>query len=201
MVYGGWLAALRRFAAPPADSCDLCGRAVAADHHHLLESGPRRLLCVCEVCGEEVPEGCRSVPRQVRRLDDFRIAAAEWDALQIPIGIAFFYVTDDGRVVARYPGAAGAAESLLDLAAWSALAAANPVLHSLEPEVEALLVNRIDGASDYYRVPIDRCYLLVALIRRHWRGLSGGEEARAAIANFCAWLRDEPPGLGAWNHA
>ena len=60
----------------------------------------------------------------------------------------------------------------------------------LEPDVEALLVNRIDGAREYYRVPIDRCFALVGLIRTRWRGLSGGAEAWQAIHEFFAGLRE-----------
>jgi hypothetical protein len=200
---GNWVAVLQCFAVPPlADRCELCGRPIAADHVHLVETERQRLLCVCGNCGQGVSPAYRRVPRQVRRLDEFRMTDGLWEALQIPIGVAFFYYSGDaGRVVARYPGAAGAAESLLDLNAWAPLAAANPVLHELEPEVEALLVNRLDGAREYYRVPIDRCYLLTALIRRHWRGFSGGSEARSAMTEFFDWLRGEPQDLGVWNHA
>ena len=43
---------------------------------------------------------------------------------------------------AYYPSPMGPTESLLELDAWAALEAANPVLATLEPDVEALLVNR-----------------------------------------------------------
>ena len=48
-----------------------------------------------------------------------------------------------GGVVALYPSPAGATECELDLEAWDELVAANPVLDDLEPDVEALIVNRI----------------------------------------------------------
>ena len=48
------------------------------------------------------------------------------------------------------------------------------MLAELEPDVEALLVNRMKGERAYYRAPIDECFKLVGLIRMHWRGLSGG---------------------------
>jgi hypothetical protein len=57
------------------------------------------------------------------------------------------------------------------------------------PDVEALLVNRVKGAREYYRVSIDRCFSLVGLIRQHWRGLSGGAEAWDAIDAFFDTLR------------
>ncbi len=45
------------------------------------------------------------------------------------------------------------------------------MLAELEPDVEALLVNRMNGERAYYRTPIDECFKLVGLIRAHWRGL------------------------------
>ena len=44
------------------------------------------------------------------------------------------------RVAAFYPGPAGATESELALDRWADVVAANPVLETLEPDVEALLV-------------------------------------------------------------
>ena len=68
---------------------------------------------------------------------------------------------------------------------------ANPALGALQPDVEALLVNRTHGCREYYLVPIDRCYALVGTIRRQWRGLSGGSEVWEAIGGFFARLRLE----------
>ena len=74
------------------------------------------------------------------------------------------------------------------LDAWQALADDNPVLRELEPDVEALLVNRVGESRDYYRVGIDECYQLVGLIRTHWRGLSGGTAVWDEIGRFFAGL-------------
>ena len=116
---------------------------------------------------------------------------AEWDAFGIPIGLAFFVrSTPDKRIVAFYPGPAGPTELLLDLQAWAALVANNPLLSELEPDIEALLVNRVHNAREYYQAPIDRCYALVGLIRTKWRGLSGGDEAWKAIDGFFAGLHE-----------
>ena len=114
---------------------------------------------------------------------------AQWDALLIPINIAFFFKsTPASRVIALYPSPAGATESLLDLAAWEELQADNPWLAKLEPDVEALLVNRVDGERDYYRAPLDQCYALVGLIRARWRGVSGGSDVWVAVGEFFAGL-------------
>jgi hypothetical protein len=78
----------------------------------------------------------------------------------------------------------GPTESLLALDAWSALEDANPVLRTLAPDVEALLVNRAQGARGHWLVPIDECYGLVGLIRTHWRGLTGGTEVWQEIGRF-----------------
>ncbi len=62
--------------------------------------------------------------------------------------------------------------------------AANPVLATLEPDVEALLVNRVRGARGHWIVPIDECYALVGLIRTRWRGLTGGARCGRQIGRF-----------------
>jgi hypothetical protein len=85
----------------------------------------------------------------------------------------------------------GATESALELEAWEELVAANPVLASLEADVEALLVNRARGAREHYVVPVDDCYRLAGLIRMHWKGLSGGKEVWERIEAFFEQLRGE----------
>lgn len=110
---------------------------------------------------------------------------AQWDSLMIPIGMAFFFHnTPAGKTVTLYPSPAGATESLLDLESWGDIVADNPVLKEMEPDTEALLVNRVKGASEYYIVPIDECYKLVGLIRAYWHGLSGGQEVWEEIKKF-----------------
>lgn len=192
-IAGNWVARLRWFvnpAEPDADEhCELCAAPLSAAHAHLAQPADHRLLCVCRDCAMLL--GARSdrkfvaVPDRVRRLDNFRLTDREWDALGIPIGLAFFYNSSaDGRLLAFYPGAAGPTESLLDFAKAGHVFAANRVFGELEPDVEALLANRIDGAHDYFVVPIDRCYALTGLIRGQWRGVSGGPEVARSIARF-----------------
>jgi len=191
-----WVAAVRHFArTDPPERCELCNDSLPAEHSHLIEPPTRRLLCACIACAllfdNREDRRYRRVPRRARMLADFQMTDLQWDALLIPIGMAFFFYSSiDDRIVALYPGPAGAMESQLHLTAWADLIEANPVLREFEPDVEALLVNRIDGAREYYSVPIDRCYALVGLMRTHWRGLSGGAEAQAVIGEFFASLRE-----------
>lgn len=193
----GWIARLRRFAQAPIapEQCDLCSAQILSPHRHLVEPVTRRLLCCCQACailfsGE--PSGkYRRVPEQTRMLTDFHMTEAQWDALQIPISMAFFFRSSTtGRVVAFYPSPAGVTESLLNLEAWDRLAADNAALLNLEADVEALLVNRVGEAREYYRAPIDRCYELAGLIRARWRGMSGGSQVWNDLRDFFAGLRE-----------
>jgi hypothetical protein len=180
------LARLARGSPPPATAamkpCELCGEPIAPDHRHVVDRRARVLRCVCRGCTvllERPGAGgahLRLVPQRRLVLDPFDLDDATWAALQVPVDIAFFFhSTPAGRVIAVYPGAAGATESQLALEAWADLEARNPVLETLEPDVEALLVDRSRGGGDHYLVPIDECYALAGVIRTHWRGLGGGD--------------------------
>lgn len=193
----GWIAALRDFASErtaPTERCELCGLELGAAHEHLLEVQARRLLCACTACAvlfSNTEQRFRRVPRQARRLRDFALSDEQWAALRIPINLAFVVRGVQGEVRALYPGPAGATESSLDPTEWDGLMHANPQLAGWEPEIEALLVNRTQGAREYYRAPIDRCYALVGRVRSHWHGMGGGDSVREAIGEFFAELRAE----------
>jgi hypothetical protein len=58
----------------------------------------------------------------------------------------------------------------------------------MEPDVEALLVNRVRGARQHWLVPVDECYALVGVIRTHWRGFTGGREVWEELERFFAEL-------------
>jgi hypothetical protein len=198
---GAPLAALRRFARKRAEPepCELCGAGIRDDHPHLLNPAERKLFCACEACAILLSGGpgarFRRVPRRVRFWPDFRLGDVQWASLHIPIDLAFFFhSTSADKVVVLYPGAAGAIESSPPADAWRELAAENPQLDELEPDVEALLVNRVRGAREAYFAPIDECYRLVGLIRSRWRGLSGGAEVWRAVESFFTDLkqRSEP---------
>lgn len=188
---------LRRFVRPRAiasERCELCSAELPAEHSHLFEPPTRQLFCSCEACAilfsGQAETKYRRVPRRVRFLAGFRLSDAQWESLLIPIDMAFFFQSSPAdRTLALYPSPAGATESLLDLSAWATVVEENPVLNELEPDVEALLVNRVRGSSEYYLAPIDECFKLVGLIRANWRGLSGGVEVWREIEKFFAELK------------
>ncbi len=171
--------------------CDLCSAAIPADHRHMLDLESRELMCCCQACKVLFDRGAaggghyRLVPDRRLRLDGFELGDAGWEELRIPVDMAFFFNdTRRERVMAFYPSPMGATESLLELRSWTELERDNPILAELEPDVEALLVNRARGARSHWIVPIDDCYELVGLIRTRWKGLTGGKEVWAEIERF-----------------
>src|SRR5437763_1437271 len=173
------------------EHCELCGTVLASSHRHLLDVSSRQLLCACRACSTLFDRRAaggghyRLVPDRRLRLDGFELRDEVWEELRIPVDMAFFFHNSAAeRVVAFYPGAMGATESHLSLSAWSEIEAANPVLATMEPDVEALLVNRVNGARRVWLVPIEDCYRLVAVIRTRWRGFSGGKEVWREIDGF-----------------
>jgi hypothetical protein len=178
------------------ERCDLCGDLVMPQHRHMIDVNDRRLLCACRPCTilfDHPGAGgghFRLLPDRLLYLDDFALDDMMWQSFRIPVDLAFFFhSTPAGRVVAFYPAPAGATESLLELEAWKHLTMANPVLEHLEPDVEALLIDRTRGARDHWLVPVDRCYELVGLIRTYWKGFGGGPVIWEQIDAFFDRLR------------
>src|SRR4051812_6258195 len=111
------LSVLRRYARPAQataqatlERCEFCSEPIPPQHRHLLEVAAREVKCVCQACSilfdpEAASEGkYRLIGDRRLYLADFRLADAEWDALHIPVGIAFlFRSAPAGRVVAYYP--------------------------------------------------------------------------------------------------
>ena len=150
----GVAAAARAAPGRREERCELCGEPIPPEHRHLLDlddaraavrlpgvlaavrppGGRRRALparprpprCASTTSSSTTPRGRSCASRSTWRSSS--TARAEQ------------------RVVAFYPSPMGPTESLLELDAWEALEAANPVLAELEPDVEALLVNRARGA-------------------------------------------------------
>ncbi|GHI01931.1 hypothetical protein AQI88_17320 [Streptomyces cellostaticus] len=183
-------AADRAVTAEP-EVCDLCAAPVADEHPHLYDTEAAQVQCVCRPCSvlfaeDGAGEGRhRLVPR--RRL---RLPPVDTAVLGVPVGLVFFVPRCDGTVTAQGPSPAGAMRWEVDAAAWQRLATMCPQLASVAPEVEALLVNTVRGADEHWIVPIDDCFRMVALVRREWRGLSGGGRVWPAVERFFAELTE-----------
>jgi hypothetical protein len=178
---------------PQADveRCDLCGAPVGERHRHVVDVSTRRLQCVCRACVIVMTPGgagggrWRLVPDHVEVLPPVDDDA--WAALRIPVDLAFFMLDSrTGAVTAFYPGPLGATESLLPMDAWERVAAADPRIAGLEPDVAAVLVDRT--AARCVLVGVDRCYELVGGIRRVWKGIGGGDGVRSEVDAFFAGL-------------
>jgi len=175
------------------------------------------LMCACRACyllfthsgagqtrQEQPPSGphrqvgrarYRSIPDRYRSDPGHPLTAAEWDALEIPVGLAFFLRSSaSGETTAFYPSPAGATECRLDLEAWGRIVAAHPLLDAPAPDVEAVLISRgtVDrDVIECFLVPIDACYELAGRMRLQWRGFDGGAEARQSIADFLDRVRKQ----------
>ena len=191
-------AVLRRFVRrrAAAERCELCSAEVLPQHEHLVDIVTRQMVCACQACAilfsGKSNTKYRRVPRRILSLTDFQLTDAQWESLLIPISMAFFFNSSAaGKMISLYPSPAGATESLLDFESWDEILQSNPVLREMEPDTEALLVNRVRGASEYYLLPIDECYKLVGLIRTNWHGLSGGTQMWDAIGKFFSELKQK----------
>jgi hypothetical protein len=181
-------------AADGAERCEMCNEVLGERHGHVVDLEKRSLACTCRACyllfthSGAAGGRYRSVAERVAYDPDRPLTGEDWNELQIPVAIAFFFYNSAlGRVVAGYPSPGGVTECELDLAAWDRLAAAYPLLGALAPDVEAILVNRT--GNETFLIPIDECYALVGQLRVLWQGFDGGQEARDALAMFLDSLR------------
>jgi len=191
----------RRAPEQAGERCEMCAESIADEHQHVVNVAGRQLMCVCRACyllftDPDAELRYRAVPDRYLSFPDFALDRRAWEALQIPVGVAFFFTNSDlGRTVAFYPGPAGATESELDLEIWDAISGADPRVGLLAEDVEALLVRvpEDDGPQNgeisqpqTYLVPIDACYEFVGRLRMVWRGFDGGQQAREFIDDFFA---------------
>jgi hypothetical protein len=179
---------------PAGERCEMCSEPITDEHQHVVNVAGRQLMCVCRACyllftDSNAELRYKAVPDRYLAFGDFALDRRAWEALQIPVGVAFFFTNSAlGRTVGFYPGPAGACESELDLAAWNAISGADSRVGLLADDVEALLVRVPEDAElaepQTYLVPIDACYEFVGRLRMLWRGFDGGQEAREFIDGF-----------------
>ena len=117
------------------EHCELCGTPIPAEHRHVLELATRDVKCACRPCGLLFERAEKHEADPDRRLPRRRGRRCDWEALRLPVDIAFFFRTD-GAMKAFYPSPMGPTESLL----------AVELRVELADDVEALLVNRVRGA-------------------------------------------------------
>ncbi|MGB2919452.1 MAG: DUF5947 family protein [Mycobacterium sp.] len=188
--------------APPAagECCEMCAEHIADEHQHVVNVEGRQLMCVCRGCyllftDQHATLRYRAVPDRYLAFPQFALDRRRWEALQIPVGVAFFFRNSHlGRTVAFYPGPAGATESELDLESWNDLRAADPRVGTLADDTEALLVRVPTAGRDdaggaepvCHLLPIDACYEFVGRLRMLWRGFDGGQQARNYMDEFFA---------------
>src|SRR5215212_2900569 len=130
---------------PAGERCEMCSEAIADEHQHVVNVEGRQLMCVCRGCyllftDIDADLRYRAIPDRYLAFPGFALDRSHWEALQIPVGLAFFFknsVLD--RTVAFYPGPAGAAESELDLVAWNDIRHTDPRVDMLAHDTEAVL--------------------------------------------------------------
>jgi len=174
----------------------MCGAPLENGHAHVVDREQHRLLCSCRPCYLLFTHSgagggrFRSVAERVIPLPNEELQAVPWEALEIPVGVAFF-LRDSARdkVQAFYPSPAGATEAGLALEIWNDIVTASPTIAAMEPDTEALLVWRRQSVMEAWIVAVDACYALVGRIRRQWTGFAGGPEAWQEIGSFFAELR------------
>ncbi len=169
------------------EKCAFCGRVLPEDHRHLVDLAAMKFMCTCEICMIQAAETgfYKPLPNRYWKLDSFNLPDELWSDFLIPVNMAFFVMSTARKgAVAYYPAPTGATESKLKMEPWAELQQLNPVLNNLIPDLEALLINRLDEPGQYFMVPIDSCYKLIGMIRLAWKGIFGGKEVNIVIRKF-----------------
>jgi len=176
-----------------AEQCEMCAAPLAGVQRHLLDLAHHTFLSICTVCALAFgPRGAnaglyRLIPTRHLALLDFQATDELWAG---PVKmICLLRNSETGSVLAVYLAPPGVRESVFDLDRWKTLRTANPLLESLEPDVETLLLQRIGPAPAAYIVPIDTCARLIGLLEdRRWN--QEGERAIwQAVGAFFADLQ------------
>ena len=137
----------------------MCGEPIPDEHQHVVDIESHAMMCTCRPCYLLFTDSTahlryRSVPDRYLSFPDFELGPGQWDELEIPVGLAFFFRSSRlDRTVAFYPGPAGATESELPLDAWDAVLARNPALSVAAPDTEALLIRGPGAGSSAGRLP------------------------------------------------
>ena len=133
----------------------MCAAEIPEEHGHLADLEQSTLVCACRACyllftHSQAGRGrYRAVPDRYRSDPAHPLSVADWDALEIPVGLAFFLRRlEGGEVTGFYPSPAGATECRLDLQAWQRIEGSHPMLTAAAPDVEAILIYRADAGDN-----------------------------------------------------
>ncbi|MEP7252457.1 MAG: DUF5947 family protein [Ginsengibacter sp.] len=198
MVSASLISKLRKIAVPPPqdekEHCNFCNAELPADHRHLVDINAMRFMCTCDMCMimQAVKGNYKPLPQRSLELTDFKLSDELWSDFLIPVNMAFFVMkTNQSGAVAFYPAPTGATESKLKMEPWTEMQQLNPLLNDIVPDLEALLINRLDSTNKYFIVPIDSCYKLIGMIRTSWKGIHGGSEVTDIINKFFVELENK----------
>ena len=132
-----------------------------------------------------LPRGARPLPGASRTS---RWTAAAWDALQIPVGLAFFFRNSAlDRTVAFYPGPGRchrvrAGPGRLERSSRRRSAGRPAGRRRRGAAGAGARTTSATAARVCHLVPIDACYEFVGRLRMLWRGFDGGSRTRAATS-------------------
>ena len=79
------------------EKCELCAAEIPAEHGHVADLDHASLLCACRPCyllftHAHAGRGrYRAVPDRYLAFPAFALDRLTWEALQIPVGVAFFF--------------------------------------------------------------------------------------------------------------
>jgi hypothetical protein len=186
----------RRSSEHAGERCEICAALLSEDHPHSVDLEARTLVCVCRACAllfsrTNASARYKTVPDRVLADPQLAFGSEDWAQLGIPVRLAFAFLNSRiERWIAVYPSAAGPTEAQIDPSAWSEIQERSALFAKLEPDVEAFLAygKRSESTSRAFLAPIDRCYEIVARVRRSWKGYDGGDAVRAEIEAIFAQL-------------
>ena len=81
---------------PAGERCEMCSEPIADEHQHVVNVEGRQLMCVCRGCyllftDANADLRYRAIPDRYLTFPDFALDRREWETLQIPVGLAFFF--------------------------------------------------------------------------------------------------------------
>ena len=185
---------------PDVEVCELCGTELPQNHRHLLQLTERRILCACATCWASALGRPRAAPDRAAASSGSRTSSCPRSCGRScrsrsgsPSSCARASPTRWSPCT-RAPRAPPSPSSTCPPGRSSS--ELNPILTGIEPDAEALVVNRIADPHEFVIAPIDECYGLVGAIKVSWEGISGGPALEREVPAFFDEMRSAAPGPG-----